>query len=150
MPPPPQKGTATDDGLFIGLLDVYGFEFFEINSFEQLCINFANEKLQQFFLIFIFKAEETLYTEEELSWTRIEYSDNQGAIDLVEKAPSGAPQLPPRNSPPSAPLPDAPARRPASPPARPPAAPCLPRAPSPPLSPACPSSRPKRCRRPVD
>ena len=83
------KGKMTDDALFIGLLDVFGFEFFEVNSYEQLCINFANEKLQQFFLRFIFKAELELYTEEELKFEKIEYQDNQGAIDIVEKSPSG-------------------------------------------------------------
>lgn len=61
--------------------------------FSQLCINFANEKLQQFFLKFIFKAEEDLYREEAVSWTRIEYQDNQGCIDLIEKATSLSPPL---------------------------------------------------------
>ena len=49
---------------YIGLLDVYGFEFFEVNSFEQLCINFANEKLQQFFLSTVFENEGKAYKEE--------------------------------------------------------------------------------------
>ena len=83
------RGEATESSKFIGLLDVYGFESFAINTFEQLCINFANEKLQQFFLKFIFKAEEDLYKEECVSWTRIEYQDNQGCIDLIEKSPTG-------------------------------------------------------------
>lgn len=55
----------------------------------QFCINFANEKLQQFFLKFVFKAEEDLYSEEGVRWTRIEYQDNQGCIDLIEKIPTG-------------------------------------------------------------
>ena len=63
------------------------------NTYEQLCINFANEKLQQFFLKFIFKAEEDLYTFENVSWTRIEYQDNQGCIDLIEKSPTGIMRL---------------------------------------------------------
>ena len=83
---------ANEDGeslKFIGLLDIFGFESFAINTFEQLCINFANEKLQQFFLKFVFKAEEDLYSTECVAWTRIEYQDNQGCIDLVEKSPTG-------------------------------------------------------------
>jgi len=87
------KGDATDDGKFIGLLDVYGFESFQVNTYEQLCINFANEKLQQFFLKFIFKAEEDLYRDENVAWTRIEYQDNQGCIDLIEKSPTGIKRL---------------------------------------------------------
>ena len=83
------RGAATDNSTFIGLLDVYGFESFAINTYEQLCINFANEKLQQFFLRFVFKAEEDLYKSEAVPWTKIEYQDNQGCIDLIEKQPTG-------------------------------------------------------------
>ena len=88
------RGTAVGGGpetaKFVGLLDVFGFEFFGTNnSFEQLAINFANEKLQQFFLKFVFKAEENEYAAEAVRYTPIEYQDNQGCIDLVEKTPSG-------------------------------------------------------------
>ena len=83
------RGDANDSSTFIGLLDVYGFESFAINTYEQLCINFANEKLQQFFLRFVFKAEEDLYASEGVAWTKIEYQDNQGCIDLIEKTPNG-------------------------------------------------------------
>ena len=82
-------GDGNAQQLFIGLLDVFGFECFATNSFEQLCINFANEKLQQFFLTFVFHAEEALYAAEQLRWTRIEYQDNQGCIELLERAPTG-------------------------------------------------------------
>ena len=74
---------------YIGLLDVYGFEFFEVNSFEQLCINFANEKLQQFFLTCVFKTEEELHIKEGVPWKEIEFQDNQPAIELMEKPPNG-------------------------------------------------------------
>ena len=75
------RGAATEAMAFIGLLDVFGFEIFEVNSFEQLCINFANEKLHQFFLKFVFKMEEQIYTEECISGIKIEYAAAQfGAI----------------------------------------------------------------------
>ena len=74
---------------YIGLLDVYGFEFFETNSFEQLCINFANEKLQQFFLVTVFTGEEKTYKDEGVPWTPIPYADNKGVISLIENPTDG-------------------------------------------------------------
>ncbi|KAJ4958781.1 hypothetical protein NE237_025892 [Protea cynaroides] len=69
----------------IGLLDIYGFESFECNSFEQFCINFANEKLQQHFNQQVFKMEQEEYTKEEINWSYIEFVDNQDVLDLIEK-----------------------------------------------------------------
>ena len=74
---------------YIGLLDVYGFEFFDTNSFEQLCINFANEKLQQFFLKTVFTGEEQQYKDEGVPWTPIPYSDNAEIIALIENTTNG-------------------------------------------------------------
>ncbi|XP_037837606.1 unconventional myosin-VI-like [Kryptolebias marmoratus] len=70
--------------LSIGLLDIFGFENFQTNSFEQLCINFANEKLQQFFNERILKEEQELYQREGLGVNEVHYVDNQDCIDLVE------------------------------------------------------------------
>uniref|UniRef100_A0A3P8SCX0 Methyl-CpG binding domain protein 3b n=1 Tax=Amphiprion percula TaxID=161767 RepID=A0A3P8SCX0_AMPPE len=69
---------------FIGVLDIYGFETFERNSFEQFCINYANEKLQQQFNRHVFHLEQEEYVREELAWNRIEFSDNQQCISLIE------------------------------------------------------------------
>jgi myosin-5 len=57
-----------DRAYFIGVLDIYGFEWFQHNSLEQLCINYANEMLQQHFIQHIFKEEQKEYVEEELDW----------------------------------------------------------------------------------
>jgi len=69
---------------FIGLLDMFGFEMFDLNGFEQLCINLANERLQQFFLGCVFKAEEEAHRTEGVPWPKdVQFNDNQGVIDLL-------------------------------------------------------------------
>uniref|UniRef100_A0A673K7Y5 Unconventional myosin-XIX-like n=1 Tax=Sinocyclocheilus rhinocerous TaxID=307959 RepID=A0A673K7Y5_9TELE len=73
---------------FIGLLDVYGFECFLLNNLEQLCINYANEKLQQHFVAHYLKAQQEEYVTEGLQWSFIRYQDNQGCLDLIEGSPS--------------------------------------------------------------
>ncbi|CAJ1423783.1 unnamed protein product, partial [Effrenium voratum] len=73
----------------IGLLDIYGFEVFEWNSFEQLCINFSNEKLQQHFNTHMFSLEQRLYSSEGITWSHITWQDNQHIIDTLDKRPLG-------------------------------------------------------------
>uniref|UniRef100_A0AAR2IYF9 Myosin motor domain-containing protein n=1 Tax=Pygocentrus nattereri TaxID=42514 RepID=A0AAR2IYF9_PYGNA len=74
---------------FIGLLDVYGFECFLLNNLEQLCINYANEKLQQHFVAHYLKAQQEEYVAEGLEWSFVRYQDNQSCLDLIEGSPTG-------------------------------------------------------------
>lgn len=76
--------------LNIGVLDIYGFEIFQKNGFEQFCINFVNEKLQQIFIELTLKAEQEEYVQEGIKWTAIEYFNNKIVCDLIEsKSPPG-------------------------------------------------------------
>uniref|UniRef100_A0A8D3CTT7 Unconventional myosin-IXa-like n=1 Tax=Scophthalmus maximus TaxID=52904 RepID=A0A8D3CTT7_SCOMX len=74
--------------LSIGVLDIFGFEDYENNSFEQFCINFANERLQHYFNQHIFKLEQEEYRAEGITWHNIEYIDNSGCINLISKKPT--------------------------------------------------------------
>ncbi|KAG9133660.1 hypothetical protein Leryth_021836 [Lithospermum erythrorhizon] len=82
-------GQDPDAKSIIGVLDIYGFESFKINSFEQLCINLTNEKLQQHFNQHVFKMEQEDYTKEEIDWSYVEFVDNQDVLDLIERKPGG-------------------------------------------------------------
>uniref|UniRef100_M4B5D7 Myosin-like protein n=1 Tax=Hyaloperonospora arabidopsidis (strain Emoy2) TaxID=559515 RepID=M4B5D7_HYAAE len=74
---------------FIGLLDIFGFEDLEHNSFEQLCINYANETLQQHFNLTVLRMEQETYEKEEIQWSFINFPDNGPCIDLIQSKPFG-------------------------------------------------------------
>lgn len=78
-------GVKTKDAVsFIGILDIFGFEHFQHNSFEQFCINYANEKLQQKFVQDVLKTVQLEYEEENISWSHIQFADNQDVLNLIE------------------------------------------------------------------
>ncbi|KAF1881143.1 hypothetical protein Lal_00023176 [Lupinus albus] len=76
-------------GRSISILDIYGFESFQKNSFEQFCINYANERLQQHFNRHLFKLEQEDYELDGIDWTKVDFDDNQECLDLFEKKPLG-------------------------------------------------------------
>ncbi|CAH9071085.1 unnamed protein product [Cuscuta europaea] len=76
-------------GRSISILDIYGFESFERNSFEQFCINYANERLQQHFNRHLFKLEQEEYVLDGIDWTKVDFDDNKDCLNLFEKKPLG-------------------------------------------------------------
>jgi myosin heavy subunit len=79
----------TANNLCIGLLDIFGFEIFTKNSFEQLCINYGNEKLQQYFIDYVLKKEQEIYLSEGLEFDQINHLDNEDVLSMIEARQGG-------------------------------------------------------------
>ncbi|XP_041366127.1 unconventional myosin-Id-like [Gigantopelta aegis] len=86
---PKLSGQLVGKNTVIGVLDIYGFEIFQNNSFEQFCINYCNEKLQQLFIELVLKQEQEEYTREGIEWQHVDYFNNKVICDLVEQPHQG-------------------------------------------------------------
>lgn len=75
---------SSDQIGFIGVLDIYGFECFEVNGYEQLLINYCNEKLQRHFNRHLFEVEQQIYVNEGVDWSYITFNDNRPCLELIE------------------------------------------------------------------
>lgn len=84
-----QPMTNNQRTVVMGILDIYGFEIFQKNSFEQFCINFCNEKLQQLFIQLTLKSEQEEYLKEGIEWEHIHYFNNKVICDLIEEKYKG-------------------------------------------------------------
>lgn len=85
-----QVKNQPDKPLSIGVLDIYGFEIFDKNGFEQFCINYVNERLQQIFIDLTLQQEQEEYLQEGIQWTPIDYFNNKVVVDLIDgKKPPG-------------------------------------------------------------
>ncbi|KAE9131120.1 Myosin-J heavy chain [Phytophthora fragariae] len=86
---PANRVAAKDAAPCISVLDIFGFEEFEINQFEQFCINYANEKLQYQFIQEILLTEQQAHIEEGIKWNAVDYEDNSLCLEMVEQRPTG-------------------------------------------------------------
>jgi myosin heavy subunit len=78
------RSINNDEKIFIGILDIFGFESIEENNFEQLCINYTNEQLQNQFNKYIFKLEQDEYKREQINWENISFPDNKDILNLID------------------------------------------------------------------